>query len=145
VTGRDLEILLVEDNPADVRLVKEAFKEVGASVALHSVGSGDAALAWLRREAGTARRPDLVLLDLNLPGMSGREVLSALKHDTGLGSIPVVVLTSSAAPTDVLDCYERGANCYVVKPVDFAGMRRQLSGLRDFWRDVAVLPPREAP
>lgn len=134
-----LAILMVEDNPADVRLVREVFAEFGAAHQLEAIASGAAALERLRR---AEKRPDLILLDLNLPGMHGRELLSTLKSDSELKSIPVIVLTSSRAPADVLDCYERRANSYVVKPLDYVGMRDTLMRLEEYWSRVAEIPTR---
>lgn len=141
-TGRAIEILLVEDNPGDVRLVREALNHNKLANPLTVVEDGEEAMAALRTEgrfAGKAR-PDLVLLDLNLPRKDGREVLAEMKADPELKKIPVVVLTSSQSEADVLTSYELHANCYVVKPValqDFVTVIRQI---RSFWLQIVKLP-----
>ena len=119
--GRLVEILLVEDNPGDVRLTQEVFKEAKILNHLNVVGDGVDAMAFLRREGGYADvvRPDIVLLDLNLPRRSGRDVLEEMKGDPALRNIPIVILTTSRAEQDVLNAYEHHANCYITKPVDF--------------------------
>jgi two-component system, chemotaxis family, response regulator Rcp1 len=139
---RPLEILLVDDNPADVRLTMEALKEGSPQYHLHVARDGMEALSFLRRQEpfGDAPRPDLVLLDLNMPRMSGREVLADAKSDPALRSIPVVVLTTSKAEEDVLRSYDLHANCYITKPValhDFLDVLRQVEG---FWTNVVRLP-----
>lgn len=139
---RPLEILLVDDNPADVRLTVEALKEGAPQYHLHVARDGVEALAFLRREGSFAEapRPDLVLLDLNMPRKSGREVLADAKGDPALRSIPIVVLTTSKAEEDVLRSYDLHANCYITKPVgldDFVGVLRQVEG---FWSHVVRLP-----
>jgi len=139
---RPLEILLVDDNPADVRLTQEALYEGGLQNRLSVARDGDEAMAFLRREDGFANapRPDIVLLDLNLPGKDGREVLAEVKGDDLLRRIPVVVLTTSKAEEDILRSYDLHANCYITKPVhldNFVGVLRQLEG---FWTDVVRLP-----
>jgi CheY-like chemotaxis protein len=142
---RLIEILLVEDNPADVRLTKEALKEGRILNRLSVVVDGMEAISFLRREGGykDVPRPDLILLDLNLPKKDGREVLAELKSDDGLKSIPVVVLTTSKAEEDILECYKHHANCYITKPVDleqFIGVTRSIE---DFWLGVVQLPPKK--
>jgi chemotaxis family two-component system response regulator Rcp1 len=139
---RPLEILLVDDNPADVRLTQEALYEGGLQNRLSVARDGDEAMAFLRREDGFANapRPDIVLLDLNLPGKDGREVLAEVKGDDLLRRIPVVVLTTSKAEEDILRSYDLHANCYITKRVhldNFVGVLRQLEG---FWTDVVRLP-----
>ena len=135
-------ILLVEDNPADVRLTKEALKDAKVHHALHQVGDGLSALAFLRREGkyNDAPRPDLVLLDLNLPGKDGREVLQNIKSDPALQTIPVVVLTTSSADEDILRTYNLHANCYVTKPVDYNQFGIIIRSIEDFWLSVVKLP-----
>ncbi len=137
-----LAILLVEDNPADVRLVREALAEGGVPARLHWMPSGETALGFLRREGDRAAspRPDLVLLDLNGPGLHGLEVLAAIKRDPDLLSIPVVVLTSSAARADVLAAYAAHANSYVVKPDDYEQFLALVASLCSYWL-TAVMPP----
>ncbi len=138
-----IDILLVEDNPADVRLTELALGEVGLTNTLHVVEDGREALAFLRREPeyADAVRPDLVLLDLDLPRVHGTEVLEALNADDDLRQLPVIVLTSSTADEDVAASYERHANAYVEKPVDmdeFVGVARVIE---EFWLSTVKLPP----
>jgi CheY-like chemotaxis protein len=142
--SRAARVLLVEDNEADIRLTREALREPGPPVRLSAVGDGEQALAFLRREQGYAgaERPDLVLLDLNLPRKNGLEVLDELRADPELASLPVIVLTSSSAEHDVKACYERGARSYVVKPGDLDAFMDMIGALRSFWLDVARLPSR---
>ena len=136
------EVLLVEDSPADVRLTKEAFKDAKISNRLSVVSDGVDALRFLKREGefADAPRPDLVLLDLNLPRMDGREVLKRVKTDPELSSIPVVVLTTSEAERDVAEAYEYHANCYIRKPVDLGRFLEIVSAIEDFWLTVVKLP-----
>jgi two-component system, chemotaxis family, response regulator Rcp1 len=135
-------ILLVEDNPGDVRLTREALKEGKISNDLNVVGDGVEALAYLRREGryAAAERPDLILLDLNLPKKDGREVLQEIKVDGDLKKIPVVVLTTSAAERDVLKAYDLHANCYITKPVDLEQFIRVVQLIEDFWLTIVKLP-----
>ena len=137
------EVLLVEDNPGDVRLVEEAFESVGVDTDLSVVRDGEAALAFLfrRGEYADAPRPNLVLLDLNLPRRDGMTVLDELKDDPDLRRVPVVVLTGSEAPEDVAGCYERHAAAYLTKPVDPQGFVALVESLADFWFSLARLPP----
>jgi CheY-like chemotaxis protein len=140
--ARPIEILLVEDNPADARLAREALLEGKVRNRLHHVEDGDQALAVLRRQGefvGTVR-PDLVLLDLNLPGRDGREVLAEVKGDPDLRRIPVVVLTSSKAEEDVLRSYDLHANCYVTKPIDLDQFIKVVRQVERFWLEVVELP-----
>ena len=139
-----VQILLVEDSPADIELTTEALAEARVANDLHVVTDGDAALAYLRREPPYAEepRPDLVLLDLNLPGKDGRDVLAEAKADPGLASIPIVVLTTSAAEADILRSYELHANSYITKPVRFDEFLRTVQSLEDFWLTVVKLPRR---
>lgn len=140
--GRPVEILLVEDSPGDVRLTKEALKEGKVLNNLNVVGDGVEALAFLRQEGSykNAVRPDLILLDLNLPKKDGREVLEAIKNDPDLKRIPVVILTTSNAEKDVLKSYDLHANCYVTKPVDFEQFITVVKSVEDFWLTVVKLP-----
>ena len=142
--SRPARVLLVEDNEADVRLTREALREAGENVRLSAVSDGDLALAYLRREGGYADvpRPDLVLLDLNLPRKNGLEVLEEMRADEHLRCIPVIVLTSSAARQDVEDCYARGANAFVVKPLELEEFMDLIGAIRGFWLEVAQLPSR---
>lgn len=140
--AKTVDILLVEDNPADIRLTVECLKEAKIANVLHSVTHGDAALDFLyRRGAHTdAPRPDLILLDLNLPGLDGRSVLAEVKEDAVLKVIPIVVLTSSEAEADILKAYEAHANCFISKPLDFAGFLKVVSSIENFWFTVVRLP-----
>jgi len=138
-----MEILLVEDNPGDVRLTKEALKEGKVYSNLHAVKDGVEAIEFLRRE-GRFRgvpRPDIILLDLNLPRKDGREVLQEIKSDDDLKRIPVVVLTTSKAEEDVLRTYNLHANCYVTKPVDLEKFMVVVKTIDSFWLTVVTLPP----
>ena len=138
-----VEILLVEDSPGDIRLTQEAFKEGKLVNRLHVVQDGEAAMAFLRREGAYAQviRPDLILLDLNLPKKDGREVLAEIKADGSLRRIPVVVLTTSQAEQDILEAYELHANCYITKPVNFDQFLRVVRSVEDFWLTIVKLPP----
>lgn len=137
-----IDILLVEDNPADAELTREAMAESRLLNRLHVVRDGVEALAFLRREGGYGGvpRPDLVLLDLNLPRKDGRAVLTEMKGDPGLRRIPVVVLTSSQAEQDVARAYELNANCYVTKPVDLEQFLMIVRSIEQFWFTVVKLP-----
>jgi CheY-like chemotaxis protein len=140
----ELSVLLVEDDPGDVLLVEEAFADAGAARALSVVGDGVRALAFVRAEGeyANAPRPDLVLLDLNLPRKNGREVLAEIKSDGALATIPVVVLTTSEADEDILRSYELHANAYVTKPVDLDRFVATVHRIDEFFIDVAQQPPR---
>lgn len=137
-------ILLVEDNPGDVLLTREALKEWHIAVHLTVAENGEQALAILRHEGANARAtvPDLVLLDLNLPRLDGREVLARLKKDDELRHIPVIMFTSSHNPGDVIDCYRLHANCYLTKPSDFLEFVATLKAVESFWLTFARLPAR---
>lgn len=139
-----VEILLVEDNPGDVRLTREAWKEARIRNRLHVAEDGVEALAFLRREGrhADAVRPHLVLLDLNLPRKDGREVLAEIKEDPNLRHIPVVILTTSKAEQDVLKTYDLHANCYITKPLDMDQFIRVVRSIEDFWLTIVTLPPR---
>ena len=139
---RPIEILLVEDNPGDVSLCEEALGESKMRNHLAVVGDGEEAMAYLRREDpfADAVRPDLILLDLNLPRMDGREVLEAIKSDDALKEIPVVILSSSAADRDVEQSYQHHANCYVVKPLDFQQFVNIVRNIHEFWFQIVRLP-----
>jgi two-component system, chemotaxis family, response regulator Rcp1 len=141
--SRPVEILLVEDNPGDVRLTREALKEGKVRNNLNVAQDGVEALAYLRREGrhAGAVRPDLILLDLNLPRMDGREVLAAIKADPELRPIPVVILTSSQAEQDIVRAYDLHANCYVTKPVDLDQFITVVKSIEDFWFAIVKLPP----
>ncbi|MEI6079425.1 MAG: response regulator [bacterium] len=139
-----LEILLVEDNPADVRLTTEALKEEKIYNNLNIVTDGVEAMAFLKREGKYAKavRPDLILLDLNLPKKDGREVLKEIKNDDNLKAIPVVVLTVSKSEEDILRSYNLHANCYITKPVDLKQFIKVAKAVQDFWMTIVKLPPR---
>ena len=141
--GRPAELLLVEDNYGDVLLAREAFRRAKIANNLSVAGDGEEALKMLRREGAYAdqARPDLILLDLNLPRMGGREVLLAIKADPNLQRVPVIVLTSSNADSDLLKSYELSANGYIVKPVDFDRLREIVAAIESFWFTIVVLAP----
>lgn len=143
-TARLIEILLVEDNPGDVRLTREALKDAKVANTLHVVEDGVLALDFLHRRPPFAEtpRPDLILLDLNLPRKSGREVLAEIKSDERFRAIPVVVLTTSKAEEDILRAYNLHANCYITKPVDFTQFTTIVRTIEDFWLTIVTLPPR---
>ena len=142
-TAPPVEILLVEDNPGDVRLTQEALKEGKVYNNLHWAKDGVEALEFLKRQGkhANAPRPDIILLDLNLPKKDGREVLAQIKKDGELKQIPVVVLTTSEAEEDVLKSYELHANCYVTKPVDLEKFIHVVQSIDRFWLTVVTLPP----
>jgi len=138
------DILLVEDNPGDARLAQEALKEGRMTSRLRVVVDGVEAMAYLRREGSytEVRRPDLVLLDLNLPRKDGRQVLAEMKADPDLRRIPVVVLTTSQAGQDILRSYDLHANCYITKPVDLDRFISVIRSIEEYWCSVVTLPPR---
>jgi chemotaxis family two-component system response regulator Rcp1 len=137
------EILLVEDSPGDVRLTREALMDAKVYVNLHVASDGIEAMDFLNREAKYAAvpRPDLILLDLNLPKKDGRQVLEEIKESPSFKSIPVVVLTTSASDEDVLRSYQLHANCYISKPVDLEGFLKVIASIDNFWLSVVKLPP----
>jgi chemotaxis family two-component system response regulator Rcp1 len=141
-----LEVLLVEDSPGDVRLTREAFTDAKVHINLHVASDGKAAMDFLNHEGkyANAPRPDLILLDLNLPKKNGREVLAEIKESPGLKSIPVVILTTSASEADILRSYLLHANCYITKPVDLEGFLNVVKSIDNFWLSVVKLP-RERP
>jgi len=141
--ARPVEILLVEDNLADIRLTQEAMKESRMTNALHVVRSGPEAQQFLRRRGdfSGAPRPDLILLDLNLPGMDGHELLADIKADEKLRRIPVVVLTSSSADDDIVESYNLHANCFISKPVTMTGFVDVVHSVDGFWFSIVKLPP----
>ncbi len=141
--GKVVDILLVEDNPGDARLAVEALKGAKVRNRLFHVEDGNEAIDFLRRRGahGNAVRPDLILLDLNLPGRDGREVLAEIKQDEDLKRIPVVVLTVSRAEEDVLRTYNLHANCFITKPIDFAQFIKVVRSIEDFWMTIVRLPP----
>jgi CheY-like chemotaxis protein len=138
-----VEILLVEDSPADVLILREALTEAHLANTIHVTEDGEAAMQYLRQDGKFASmpRPDLILLDLNLPRKNGREVLAEIKSDENLKTIPVVVLTTSRAEEDILRSYNLHANCYVIKPVDFVKFVEAVRSIQKFWFSVVTLPP----
>ena len=145
-SGKPIDILLVEDNPGDVMLVEEALSDSKVRNRLHVVSDGEQAMEFVRRqgEHAGAPRPDLILLDLNLPKESGREVLREVKTHPDLKTIPVVVLTSSKSDDDVINSYELHANAYILKPVDFHQFMKVMRAIEDFWFVTVKLPTRHA-
>jgi two-component system, chemotaxis family, response regulator Rcp1 len=142
-SGRPIEILLVEDNPGDVRLTREALKEAKVRNSLSVANDGVEAMAFLRREGthSAARRPDIILLDLNLPKRDGRQVLAEIKADPELRRLPVVILTTSKAEEDILKTYDLHANCFITKPVDFDQFVKVVHSIEHFWLSIVTLPP----
>lgn len=140
--GRPIEILLVEDSPGDVRLTREVLKDGKMLNNLNVVGDGVEALAFLgkKNQYATAPRPDLILLDLNLPKKDGREVLAEIKTDRHWQRIPIVVLTTSQAEEDILKAYNLHANCYITKPIDLDQFIKVLQAIEDFWLTIVKLP-----
>jgi len=136
-------IFLVEDNPADVRLTQEALVNGKVQHELHVASDGEEAMAFLRRQESfrQAPRPDLILLDLNLPRKDGREVLAEIKADPDLMAIPVIILTSSQAEEDILKSYNLYANGYIVKPVDLDQFFKVITQIKEFWMSIVILPP----
>lgn len=141
-----IDILLVEDDPGDVELTREGLESAKVKLKLHVVEDGEKAMMFLRREDPYAEaiRPDIVLLDLNMPRKNGLETLAEIKADPALRSIPVVILTTSEAETDIVKCYDLGANCYVSKPVGFAEFVRIVAVIEEFWFTIVKLPPKKA-
>lgn len=142
LAAKAVEILLIEDNPADAELARIGLRSGGLTNGVHTVGDGEQAMAFLRREPPyeNSPKPDLILLDLNLPGMDGREVLREVKTDPELKCIPVVILTTSASEHDVVDAYGSHANAYMTKPVDFHQFYELMTGLQDYWFTLVRLP-----
>lgn len=141
---KPIDILLVEDNQGDADLAREALEDSKLHNTLNVVGDGEAAMAFLRKQGqyAAALRPDLILLDLNLPKKDGREVLAEIKADVGLKRIPVVILTTSRAEEDILRSYNLHANCYITKPIDLTQFLRVVKSIEDFWLSIVVLPPK---
>ena len=140
-----VEVLLVEDNPGDVRLTQEAFREANRAVHLHLAADGVEAMAFLRHQGIHTNdpRPDLILLDLNLPKMDGRELLAKIKQDDSLKSIPTVILTTSESESDILRCYQLQANCYLNKPVELDEFESLVKSVDEFWLTRVRLPRTE--
>jgi chemotaxis family two-component system response regulator Rcp1 len=139
-----IEVLLVEDSPGDVRLTQEAFHDANRAVRLHVAVDGVEAMAFLRHEGehAAAPRPDLILLDLNLPKMDGREVLAIIKQDQSLKMIPTVILTTSDAEADIVKGYQLQANCYLTKPTQLEAFEALVKSINDFWLTKVKLPQR---
>jgi chemotaxis family two-component system response regulator Rcp1 len=140
--GSPIEVLLIEDSPGDVRLTKEAFRTANPSIHLHVASDGVEAMAFLKREGphSDAPRPDLILLDLNLPRMDGREVLAQIKQHEALRTIPTVILTTSDAEVDIAKSYQLQANCYLNKPVQLDAFESLVKSINDFWLTEVKLP-----
>lgn len=145
--GMPIHVLLVEDSPGDVRLTQEAFREANDQIKLDVASDGVEAMAFLRREGihAGAERPDLILLDLNLPRMDGREVLALIKEDESLKLIPTVILTTSDAEVDIVRSYALQANVYLTKPVQFDAFESLVKSINDFWLTKAKLPLQKRP
>jgi chemotaxis family two-component system response regulator Rcp1 len=145
--GKDnpMQVLLVEDSPGDVRLTLEAFHETNPSIRLHVANDGVEAMAFLRQEQGKedAPRPDLILLDLNMPKMDGRQVLARIKADDDLKTIPTVILTTSEAEADIARSYQLNANCYLNKPVQLDAFESLVKSINEFWLTMAKLPQQQ--
>jgi chemotaxis family two-component system response regulator Rcp1 len=142
-----IDVLLVEDSPADARLTKETLRDANRLIHLHVVADGVEAMAFLRREGlhACAPRPDLILLDLNLPRMDGREVLALIKDDDSLKTIPTVILTTSASEADITKSYQLQANCYLTKPVQLDAFESVVKSINDFWLTQVHLPHQDSP
>jgi chemotaxis family two-component system response regulator Rcp1 len=140
--GMPIEVLLVEDSPGDVRLTQEAFLDANSSIHLNVAADGVEAMAFLTRSGihANSPRPDLILLDLNLPKMDGREVLAHIKEDNNLKTIPTVILTTSDAESDIVKSYQLQANCYLTKPVQLDAFEALVKSINDFWLTKAKLP-----
>ncbi len=139
-----IDILLVEDDSGDVELTKEGLQAAKMLVNLHVVDDGEKALKFLKKEPPytEAPRPDIILLDLNLPRKDGKETLREIKADRALRSIPVVILTTSEAEADIVRCYDLGANCYITKPIGFAAFTKVVSMIEEFWFSIVKMPPK---
>jgi len=142
IANLPITILLIEDNPGDVRLIQEAFKAAKVANEINSVVNGLDAMSFLRKEGdfSSAHTPDLIILDLNLPGKDGREVLAEIKSDPALKKIPIVVLSSSSAMEDIVTSYELSANCYITKPIDVNEFFNVINKINDFWITIVKLP-----
>jgi two-component system, chemotaxis family, response regulator Rcp1 len=143
--GTPMEVLLVEDSPGDVRLTQEAFRDANKAIHLHVASDGVEAMAFLKQAGAHAKspRPDLILLDLNLPRMDGREVLAHIKEDANLKTIPTVILTTSVAEADIVHSYELQANCYLSKPVQLDEFESLVKSINDFWLTKVKLPQQQ--
>ncbi len=146
VSARSLDILLVEDNPLDILMIKRALEDGGFGFILHVTEDGEEALNFLDQNCNSTDRntpcPDLILLDLNLPKKNGREVLAQIRQHPDMSHIPVIILTTSDDEKDVVECYSLNANCFITKPVEFENFRKAIQCLGAFWMEVAKLPPK---
>jgi two-component system, chemotaxis family, response regulator Rcp1 len=144
--GMPIQVLLVEDSPGDVRLTQEAFRDANVAIKLHVATDGVEAMAFLKRKEphASAPRPDLILLDLNLPKMDGRQVLALIKEDQDLKTIPTVILTTSEAEADIVRSYQLQANCYLSKPVQLDEFEGLVRSINDFWLTRVKLPQQRA-
>lgn len=142
---KKIDILLVEDDAGDVELTKEGLLAAKMMVNLHVVDDGEKALLFLKKEPpySDAPRPDIILLDLNMPRKNGKETLQEIKADNALRSIPVVVLTTSEAEADIVKCYDLGANCYITKPIGFNAFTKVVGMIEEFWFTIVKMPPKE--
>ena len=142
VAGAPIDVLLVEDSPGDVRLTQEALRDANRAIRLHVAVDGVEAMSFLKREGRHLRapRPDLILLDLNLPKMDGREVLALIKADDSLRTIPTIILTTSEAEADIIKSYQLRANCFLSKPVELEAFESLVKSINDFWLMKAKLP-----
>jgi chemotaxis family two-component system response regulator Rcp1 len=140
--GMSIEVLLVEDSPGDVRLTKEVFRDTNMDIRLHVASDGLEAMAFLKQKGDhvNAPRPDLILLDLNLPKMDGRQVLAQIKEDASLKTIPTVILTTSESEADIVKSYQLQANCYLSKPVQLDAFENIVKSINDFWLTKVKLP-----
>ena len=145
--GVSIVVLLVEDSPGDIRLTQEAFRDASSSIHLHVTSDGVEAMAFLRQEGAhrNSPRPDLILLDLNLPKMDGREVLAHIKADDSLKTIPTVILTTSDSEVDIVKSYQLQANCYLSKPVQLDAFLNLVKSINDFWLTEVKLPQKRQP
>ncbi|MBT4511196.1 MAG: response regulator [Chloroflexi bacterium] len=142
--GQPFQILMVDDSPGDIRLAQEAFRESKTANEMHAVENGIEAMAYLRNQEkyADAIRPDLILLDLNMPGKDGRQVLEEIKADDDLRQIPIIVLTISNQESDIINAYDLHANCYITKPIDLHRFIEVATAIEDFWLTIAKLPRR---
>jgi len=145
INPKRIDVLLVEDDAGDVELTKEGLLAAKMMVNLHVVDDGEKALKFLRKEPPytAAVRPDIILLDLNMPRKNGQETLKEIKADATLRSIPVVVLTTSDAEADIVKCYDLGANCYITKPIGFEAFTKVVGMIEEFWFTIVKMPPKE--
>ncbi len=141
--NKPIEIMVIEDNPGDIRLIEEVFKDAQIKNNMQVAPNGEIAIEILRKEGEylKATRPDLILLDLNLPKKDGRELLKEIKKDENLKCIPVIILTTSTSQEDIIETYKNNANCYITKPFDFDQFIKVISTIEEFWLNIVKLPP----